>query len=140
MYLFSLSLFTLFSFIFIKIYSANLQRLFHGGIEIAETRKNEKAFISSFNGEVKEEERKRIVTSLSYHPAVAEHNRDILIYKVWHGTNMEKARNILSSGFANLATLDDGWYGKGIYFSTSPEYLLFFYYYYFIPIMNILFD
>jgi hypothetical protein len=105
-----------------EIYSANLQRMFHGAIEITETRKNEKAFTGSMAGEVGSEERMRIWNSLSSHPASIEHNRSVTILRAWHGTSTSVAKSILNSGFANLATLDDGWFGKGIYFSTHPEY------------------
>lgn len=48
----------------------------------------------------------------------------VQILRAWHGTSLEQAHKILKTGFANLAILDDGWFGKGIYFSTNPEYLL----------------
>ena len=42
-----------------------------------------------------------------------KHNRKIRIIKVWHGTNSQIAPKILDLGFANLAKLDEGWFGKG---------------------------
>lgn len=47
----------------------------------------------------------------------------VKIVRGWHGTTMERAKSIMVSGFASLARLDDGWFGKGIYFTTFPEYL-----------------
>jgi len=37
---------------------------------------------------------------------------------------MKKQKKIIASGFAKLNLLDDGFYGKGIYFSTSAIYTL----------------
>jgi len=39
-----------------------------------------------------------------------------------HGTNEDIAYNIIKTGFVALAKLDSGYYGKGIYFTTSAEY------------------
>jgi len=46
------------------------------------------------------------------------------IIPVIHGTSKEIALKICQAGFANLSSLDDGWYGKGIYFSTSAMYCI----------------
>uniref|UniRef100_A0A6B2KX99 PARP catalytic domain-containing protein n=1 Tax=Arcella intermedia TaxID=1963864 RepID=A0A6B2KX99_9EUKA len=48
----------------------------------------------------------------------------VAILPVVHGTSLEIAQKILSTGFANLSSLDNGWYGKGIYFSSSSLYCL----------------
>jgi len=50
--------------------------------------------------------------------------KDCPILAVAHATSMKKATNIVVSGFASLSTLDVGWYGKGIYFSSSAMYTL----------------
>jgi len=39
-----------------------------------------------------------------------------------HGTSEDIAYNIIKTGFVALAKLDSGYYGKGIYFTTSAEY------------------
>jgi len=41
-----------------------------------------------------------------------------------HGTSMEVAWKICSTGFAALSSLDNGFYGKGIYFTTHMQYAL----------------
>jgi len=46
------------------------------------------------------------------------------VLPVVHGTDMSIAWKIASGGFAALSKLDDGYYGKGIYFSTSAKYTL----------------
>jgi hypothetical protein len=46
------------------------------------------------------------------------------ILAVVHGTDIETAWAVASSGFANLGLLDDGFFGKGMYFSSSATYTL----------------
>ncbi len=90
---------------------------------MSEIRKKEKEFQPDLSSESGVEIRRQILHSLQTHPSLAHHNRDVHIMRAWHGTSMEVAKKILTTGFANLAVLDDGWFGKGMYFSTSPEYL-----------------
>uniref|UniRef100_A0A6B2KYQ1 Disease resistance R13L4/SHOC-2-like LRR domain-containing protein n=1 Tax=Arcella intermedia TaxID=1963864 RepID=A0A6B2KYQ1_9EUKA len=47
-----------------------------------------------------------------------------MILPVVHGTGKKEAWQIASTGFASLSNLDPGFYGKGIYFSTSARYTL----------------
>jgi len=49
---------------------------------------------------------------------------DVPIIPVIHGTSMEIASKVCKAGFANISNLDDGFYGKGIYFSTSAMYCI----------------
>jgi hypothetical protein len=44
------------------------------------------------------------------------------VIPVVHGTNSGLAWKIVETGFASLAALDAGWYGSGIYFTTSSLY------------------
>jgi len=41
-----------------------------------------------------------------------------------HGTGLSIAKAISKTGFAALSSLDSGFFGKGIYFSTSSKYAL----------------
>jgi len=43
---------------------------------------------------------------------------------VVHGTDMEIAWSIACNGFAALATLDAGYYGKGLYFTSYAKYTI----------------
>eukprot|EP01124_Arcella_intermedia_P018681 TRINITY_DN257_c0_g1_i2.p1 TRINITY_DN257_c0_g1~~TRINITY_DN257_c0_g1_i2.p1 ORF type:complete len:1093 (+),score=193.29 TRINITY_DN257_c0_g1_i2:407-3280(+) len=45
------------------------------------------------------------------------------IIPVVHGTSRELAEKIVQNGFAATSQLDAGFYGKGIYFSTSTKYI-----------------
>jgi len=49
---------------------------------------------------------------------------DSPILAVVHGTDSNKGWSVASSGFANLALLDEGFYGRGMYFSSSALYTL----------------
>jgi len=46
------------------------------------------------------------------------------VVPVAHGTSVRKALKIAATGFASLSTLDLGFYGKGMYFSSSAIYTL----------------
>jgi len=49
-------------------------------------------------------------------------HHDVPIIPAVHGTGEQKAWNICSTGFAALSSNDKGWYGKGIYFTSSCLY------------------
>ena len=46
------------------------------------------------------------------------------LFPLWHGTRPEVLDSVLNTGFANLATTDDGFFGKGLYIKFS--FLFFF--------------
>lgn len=46
------------------------------------------------------------------------------ILPVCHGTELAIAEKICETGFASLSSLDAGWYGKGIYFTSFPSYCI----------------
>jgi len=50
--------------------------------------------------------------------------QDTAILPVVHGTDKKIANMILTNGFAALSKIDDGWYGKGIYFSSNAQYVI----------------
>lgn len=54
------------------------------------------------------------------------YNQDLQVSLVpaLHGTNQLVAEKIAQTGFASLSSLDSGYYGKGIYFTTSILYTL----------------
>lgn len=57
--------------------------------------------------------------SLSYNV-----NQPIPLVPVLHGTDITVAEKIAKTGFATLSSLDAGFYGKGIYFTTNLLYTL----------------
>jgi hypothetical protein len=46
------------------------------------------------------------------------------IVAAFHATDYSVARSICRTGFATLATIDAGWYGRGIYTSTHVNYVI----------------
>jgi len=46
------------------------------------------------------------------------------IIPVVHGCDESVGRKICETGFANLGLLDAGWYGKGMYFTSSSLYAI----------------
>jgi hypothetical protein len=66
------------------------------------------------------QERTRVLKSIKDLAGKVQHNRNLSIVGVWHGTTVDKAEWIMQTGFANLGLLDEGWFGKGIYFTSFP--------------------
>jgi hypothetical protein len=62
---------------------------------------------------------KNIIDKMSY-------NKDLLLplIPVLHGTDELIAEKICDSGYCSLSSLDSGFYGKGIYFTSSLKYCL----------------
>jgi len=105
------------------IFSSSTQRLFHGAIETLEKRMASGIFKPNFSIESLPAERQIVLDSLYNLPSVTKHNREgVLVVGAFHGTTAPSAESILKMGFANLAMLDDGWFGNGIYFTSHPEY------------------
>jgi len=91
---------------------------------VIEMRQKESIFQPALQKESNSAERMKYLKEIEKISKQVNHNRDVKIIKCWHGTTIQKANKILDFGFANLATLDEGWFGKGIYFSSFPEYSL----------------
>lgn len=64
----------------------------------------------------------RQVQSFDWNHGLKVENCPVL--SVAHGTSRSKANKIIVGGFASLSTLDSGFYGKGIYFSSSAIYTI----------------
>eukprot|EP00028_Trichosphaerium_sp_Am-I-7-wt_P006431 CAMPEP_0168525612 /NCGR_PEP_ID=MMETSP0405-20121227/11416_1 /TAXON_ID=498012 /ORGANISM="Trichosphaerium sp, Strain Am-I-7 wt" /LENGTH=347 /DNA_ID=CAMNT_0008548177 /DNA_START=72 /DNA_END=1112 /DNA_ORIENTATION=+ len=47
---------------------------------------------------------------------------DVNMVPLIHGTNKETVWNLCQNGFSSLALVDDGWYGKGMYFTSNASY------------------
>jgi len=42
------------------------------------------------------------------------------VARLFHGTSVEIAERIITTGFGSLSTLEDGWFGKAIYLTDKP--------------------
>jgi len=49
-------------------------------------------------------------------------NRNMKLMLGVHGTSEAAVWSICQSGFASLATVDEGWYGRGMYFTSNANY------------------
>lgn len=122
-------------------------RLFLGQLEALEHRQLSPAFAPKLEQESHPEQRAAVLAHLDSLAAQVQHNRKLRIVRVWHGTNANVLQHILEDGFAAIATLDDGqcvrfcflfcrcvricsrglcagWFGKGIYLTSSAKYAL----------------
>ena len=55
-------------------------------------------------------------------PAMDTAARGVKEVWMWHGTKKSLVDSILQTSFANLATTDAGFFGKGLYFTPQPAY------------------
>jgi len=88
---------------------------------------NPKLFMSD-NWKNKDPDGSRLFTNMNYYNWATsfEWNKDLKVPIVpfVHGTDFKDALSIISTGFVALSKIDDGWYGKGLYFSSSLFYTL----------------
>lgn len=47
---------------------------------------------------------------------------DVTLVPAWHGTNPATLHSIFTTGYANIATTDSGFFGKGIYSALEADY------------------
>jgi len=99
--------------------------LFLGGAHTLIQRQGNEAFKpESFDDSAEGQLRKKVLKLFEekikdYSPP----DRTCQFLPLWHGTRKEVLPSILGTGFADLAKTDVGYYGKGIYGSTSAEYV-----------------
>jgi hypothetical protein len=107
-----------------KIYNKVLVNNFVGAYEVQKARFGNKAFCSkSWNSDIARHstytQYQQVANSFTWNE---EGYPDILL--MCHGTQYGLAKAICQTGFASLAKLDAGWYGKGIYFTSYPCYTI----------------
>ncbi|UJR12131.1 hypothetical protein I4U23_016308 [Adineta vaga] len=95
---------------------------FRQQIEIVESRMDQTIFQPNLRGETNLKERQKVLKRLESLYKEVKSNRKANIVRVWHGCDARLLPQLLGEGFASLGQLDDGWFGKGIYFSSSAEY------------------
>ncbi|CAF3536263.1 unnamed protein product [Rotaria socialis] len=104
------------------VFNSGRYRMFLGQLESVENRQKQPPFQPKLNDENSCEERKRVLQRLETLYQCVSHNRSARIVRMWHGCRRSILPNLLSDGFAALGTLDDGWYGKAMYFTSSAKY------------------
>ena len=66
--------------------------------------------------------RQAIITTLEQNSYTSLLSHNVKLLPLWHGTGPMAAAGIAKSGFASLALVDCGYFGKGLYGSSSAEY------------------
>ncbi|CAF0893405.1 unnamed protein product [Rotaria sp. Silwood1] len=95
---------------------------FREQIEFVERHMKEQIFQPNWDCEKDMAERKIVLKRLERLYKQVDHNRIANIVRVWHGCDKKVLPKLLADGFASLEVLDDGWFGKGMYFSSSAQY------------------
>jgi len=110
----------------ILIYNPVQMKVFNGAIHSMIARQASNFFHPDLSPETFPEQRQKVLDDLFKLRAIVKHDcgNGVTIVGGFHGTSQDKAKIIFQGGFANLATMDNGWFGKGIYFSTYPEYAM----------------
>ena len=110
------------------IHNSQMVRLFEGRITLLEQRHKSPAFDPKWpqQSQTSEEKKHREDTlAILEKRATSFKNPDhphVKIVPLWHGTKKEMLGSLFETGFANLATTDSGFFGKGIYGAGEAEY------------------
>lgn len=104
------------------IHNTDLHRMFRLRIKLTESKQKQKEFQPDLNKETNPTEREKVLDRLHLLSQKVQHNRSASVVRVWHGCSRASVSKILSNGFAALSKLDDGWFGKAMYFTSSAEY------------------
>jgi len=112
------------------INNGNLQRMFTGQMEILLDRLKRE----EFRGNLRDESDSSLRQSLMGHlnklclnvqkvwKGPAPNSTTARILPLWHGTSATALSSICSNGFAALQKTDTGYFGKGLYFTSSFDY------------------
>ncbi len=98
------------------------EQAFIANLNILERRSTKPEYKGDWQEEGHVELRQKVIDKLeekSYKSLLVEH---IKLVPLWHGTGPAAASGIAKSGFASLALVDCGYFGKGLYGSSSAEY------------------
>ncbi|CAF1199812.1 unnamed protein product [Didymodactylos carnosus] len=87
-----------------------------------EKRQKQKAFQSDLSKETNPDERRQVLKIFDGLCRQVKHNRTSKFVRMWHGCAREIVPHIISEGFAANSDRDEGWYGNGIYFTSSAQY------------------
>jgi len=106
------------------VYNPNFNRNFQGKLHNLQQRHDNKAFASSWQNENEPQWREQTHQQLEQWAAPYQDSDypNVKIVPVWHGTSTEYLDSIFRTGFANLAKVDSGFYGKGIYGAHEAVY------------------
>ncbi len=104
------------------VHNPESYRMFLQQINRTERKQTQVAFQPHLNTESNPAERKKILEHLQTLIHQVKHNRTAPVVRVWHGCKRAIVSSLISDGFAALGKLDNGWFGKAMYFTSSAEY------------------
>lgn len=104
------------------VHNSDSYRMFLQQINRAERKQTQDAFQPHLERESNPTERLKVLKRLRTITDKVGHNREASIARVWHGCKHASVSSLVSDGFSALGRLDNGWYGKAMYFTSSAEY------------------
>ncbi len=106
------------------IYNPTQNRLFFSLLENLQQRHSNPAFNSKWHLQNDSEWRAQVdaLYKKVTDPYVDPDFPNVKLCLGWHGTDPKVIPSICSTGFANLAKTDAGWYGKGLYAALEASY------------------
>jgi len=106
------------------IYNPNLNQTFARTLPLIQHRHGKSAFAAKWSQEAGKEWRAEVHTTLENMTAPYQDSDfpNVKLLPVWHGTKVEILPSLLNTGFAALASTDEGYFGKGLYSSWEPQY------------------
>ncbi len=108
-----------------RIASPKLQRLYDDQVDVLYERQWNRKFDPTWEGEANAEARRKVAKRLADYVTSYGLTKDpagVKELKLWHGTDPGAAAGIMRTGYANLATTDDGYFGNGLYFTPQAAY------------------
>jgi len=108
------------------IYNPSVVGAFANSRKLMEEKANSKPWNISWKDDDNEGLRENTIKIYSQKVSTFSWNKNsnVPIIPAVHGTGLSVAKEISKTGFAALASLDSGYFGKGIYFTTSVHYTL----------------
>jgi hypothetical protein len=106
------------------IYSPILQQSFKTHIQKLQQRAGNSAFSPKWKDDNESKLRQQVYSLYDNFakPYPIESCPNVKAFPAWHGTSQQLIGSIMQAGYANLATTDSGYFGKGIYTTPHAEY------------------
>jgi hypothetical protein len=110
------------------IHNSQMARLFEGRVDLLQKRHGNPAFIPKWDKESQTtdqlSQRKDVIELVKTmsKPHTHKNTPNVSLLPLWHGTKKEILESIFTTGYANLATTDSGFFGKGLYNAGEAEY------------------
>jgi hypothetical protein len=108
------------------VYNPLLNTAFDTEVSLLQKRHGKKAFAANWKNEKgasgnRRREIHRMLETMAAPNKDPEHP-NVTFLMTWHTTGSEKLESIFETGFANLAELDEGFFGKGLYSAGEARY------------------